>query len=417
MKLSKCFFILLAILIGFAVAADATEKIFKIGVCAGYTGANATWGDNTKAATEEAFSEIGNKIGDYKIELVWVDTQSDPAKGTAALAEAIERKGIDIVFYNVLSEVAVAMIDVAAQYKIPYFCGLGATELINEKYQSNPEKYKYYGGKGWPSASKLVGGYVDAINDAYNTGLWKPKNRKVVVYGADNGWGRSIGKALKKMLTDTGWEVVMEEYLAANQVDHYPLIDKIKRADSSLLVGTLNIPPLMFSFVKQLGEMEYDGLVVAEALSWAGNWYEMTGAASNYLLDMSPQLASKEAVAWADRMDKKYGFRPSAAAGALPYDYARFLIKSLKRALEKHGKLDRAAYLDVMLSEVTTGKLTYTMDEGAILMKEYKYTKESMPDPVVSPNHFAFPVVQYMDGKPIIIYPPHLKQADLKIKK
>jgi len=357
--------------------------------------------------------ELESELGSISI----IDSFTPCFSRDITISSGTEDKGIDIVFYNVLSEVAVAMIDVAAQYQIPYFCGLGATEIINDKYLSNPEKYKYYGGKGWPSASKLVGGYVDAINDAYDRGIWIPKNRKVVVYGADNGWGRSIGKALKQLLTDTGWEVVMEEYLAINQMDHYPLIAKIQKADSSLLVGTLNIPPLMFSFVKQLGEMGYDGLVVAEALSWAGNWYEMTGAASNYLLDMSPQLASKDAVAWADRMEKKYGFRPSAAAGALPYDYARFLIKSLKRALEKHEKLDRAAYLDIMLSEVITGKLTYTMEEGALLMKEYQYTKESMPDPVVSPDHFAFPVVQYMDGKPIIVFPSHLKQADLKIKK
>ncbi len=417
MNFFRTLFMIPVMILFLAGTAISSENVFKIGVCASFTGANATWGENTKAAVQEAFSEINYKIGAYDVQLVWVDTEGDPSKGTAALSEAIERKGIDIVFYNVLSEVAVAMIDVAAQYKIPYFCGLGATEIINEKYLSDSEKYKYYGGKGWPSSSKLVGGYVDAINDAYNRGLWKPKNRKVVIYGSDNGWGRSIGKSLKKLLSESGWNVVMEEYLAVNQVDHYPLIAKIQKADTSLLAGTLNIPPLMFSFVKQLGEIGYDGLIIAEALSWAGNWYEMTGAASNYLLDMSPQLASDEAVAWADHMEKKYGFRPSAAAGALPYDYARFLIKSLKRALEKKGKLDRDSYFDIMISEVITGKLTYKMEEGALLMKEYQYTKESMPDPVVSPDHFAFPVVQYMDGKPIVVFPSHLKQADLQTKK
>src|SRR6516165_8463589 len=61
--------------------------------------------------------------------------------------------------------------------------------------------------------------------------------------------------------------------------------------------------------------------------------------------------------------------------------------------------------------EVETGKLTYT---DGIMMKEYKFTAQSVPDPVIGTDAFIFPVIQYFSGKPLIVFPAAQKTAVFK---
>ena len=168
----RVFSVLFAALFFMTAAGPAMgqEKVLKVGVTAPLTGHSALWGNNAKASVEMAFKAIDYKIGDYKIEVVWIDSQSDPAKATNAFAEAVEQKGIDVAFYDVHSSVSVALMDVVSEYKIPLFFPLGAASTINDKWLSNPEKYAYFGGKGWPDPGKLALGYVEALNDAVKSG-------------------------------------------------------------------------------------------------------------------------------------------------------------------------------------------------------------------------------------------------------
>ena len=51
----------------------AQEKVFKFGVLGPYTGPGANVGAEMKNGAMMAFEKIGYKIGDYKIELVFID--------------------------------------------------------------------------------------------------------------------------------------------------------------------------------------------------------------------------------------------------------------------------------------------------------------------------------------------------------
>jgi branched-chain amino acid transport system substrate-binding protein len=87
-------------------------------------------------------------------------------------------------------------------------------------------------------------------------------------------------------------------------------------------------------------------------------------------------------------------------------------LKMLKRTLEKYGKLDSESIHNVMTEEMQTGKLTYGQSDGAIMMKEYKFTPDLYPDPVTDADHWFMPVIQYKGGKVNIIFPLDLKTAD-----
>lgn len=393
------------------------EKTLKVGVLGPFTGPSAKNGAEFKASVEMAMEKINYKVGDYKIELVWIDSQSDPAKAASAYAEAVERKGIECAMHNWHSSVAVAAMDVAAQYKVPHWFGFGATEVVNEKWKADPAKYSYWGGKGWPIPAKLAVGYVECLETAIEKGLWKPKAKNAVIYGEDTDWGRSLGGALKKLFADKGWKIVSEDYFPITQTDFYPLLSKYKSMDTAVLAGTSTAAPTITAFVKQADEVGLKSVIIADGLGWMGDWYKMAGKSSNLVLDMIPQLTTPEAKKWAEGINEKYGFNPSPSAGGLCYDGTNMFIKILNRTLEKYGELNKVNIHKIFVEEIHTGKLTFNKADGALIMNEYRYTPESVPDPVIGKDAYYFPVIQYTDGKGSIVFPDDWKEKDFKAKK
>jgi branched-chain amino acid transport system substrate-binding protein len=399
-----------------AGTAFSADKVLKVGVLGPFTGPAAKNGSEFKASVETAFDKINYTVGDYKLEIVWIDSQSDPAKAASAYEEAVERKGIDCGIHNWHSSVAVAAMDVVAKYKIPHWFGFGATEVVNQKWRADPEKYNYWGGKGWPIPAKMVLGYVECLENAIASGSWKPATKTVAIYGEDSDWGRSLGGALKKEFSDKGWKIVSEDYFPLTQTDFYPLLGKYKKEKVAVLAGTSTAAPTMTAFVKQAGEVGLKSVIIADGLGWMGDWYKMAGPASNGVLDMIPQLTTKEAQQWAKDIEAKFGFKPSPSAGGLCYDGTNMFIKILKRTLDKYGKLDKETIHKTIVEEVQTGKLTYGKADGALIMNEYRYTADSVPDPVVAKDGYYFPVIQYTNGKGDIVFPEDWKTKDFMAK-
>ena len=393
------------------------QKVLKVGVLGPFTGPAAQNGAEFKASVEMALEKINYTVGDYKLEIVWIDSQSDPAKAASAYAEAVERLGIETAMQNWHSSVAVAAMDVAAQYKIPHWFGFGATEVVNEKWRSDPAKYSYWGGKGWPIPAKLALGYVELLENAIAKGTYKPKAKTVAIYGEDSDWGRSLGGALKGFFAEKGWTIVSEDYFPLTQTDFYPLLGKYRRGDVAVLAGTSTAAPTMTAFVKQAGEVGLNSVIIADGLGWMGDWYTMAGPASNGVLDMIPQLTTPESQQWAADIQAKYGFNPSPSAGGLCYDGTNMFIKILNRTLEKYGKLDKVTIHKTFVEEVHTGKLTFGKADGALIMNEYRYTPESVPDPVVALDGYYFPVIQYTEGVGKIVFPEVWAEAEFAAPK
>ncbi|MGD8290641.1 MAG: ABC transporter substrate-binding protein [Desulfobacterales bacterium] len=400
----------------FGNQAVAADKVLKIGIMGPFTGPSAKTGNEFKGSVTLALEKIDYMIGDYKIEPVWIDSQSDPAKATSAYAEAVESKGIQVGALNWHSSVAAAVMDVAAQYKIHHLFGMGAAEIVNEKWQSDPEKFSYWGGKGWPVPGKLMLGYVECLSDAVEKGIWKPKNKKVALYGEDTDWGRSVGQAFRKEFGKRGWEIVSEDYFPTTQTDFYPLLSKYKKNEVAVLAGTSTSAPSMSAFIKQAEEVQLKSMIVADGLGWIGDWYKMTGPSANYVLDMIPQLTTQAAQKWAKEVETKFGYTPSPSSSGLAYDGINFFIKIARRALEQHGKLDKESIHQTIVDEVYTGKLTFGAADGALIMNEYKYAADTLPDPVIARDAYYFPVIQYKEGKGAIVFPDDWKTKEFEPK-
>ena len=90
-------------------SAAATSEVFKLGVDGPFSGPSALTGNEFKASVTMALEKINYQIGKYKIEPVWIDDQSDPAKGTQAYEQAVVQDKIQAGILNWNSSVAVAL--------------------------------------------------------------------------------------------------------------------------------------------------------------------------------------------------------------------------------------------------------------------------------------------------------------------
>lgn len=396
---------------GCGPAADTGEKLLKVGVVAPITGPNSVVGEEFKNAVTMAFDNVDWKIGDYTVEVVWVDEETDPEKATRAYEAAIVRDNITCGLLNWDASVAVALMEVSAQHQVPHFFAMGTAEVVDEKYFSD-ERYTYWMAKGWPLPAKLSIGYINALNEAMEKGIWVPAEKRVALYGTDDDWARGFAVAIGRQFKEAGWEVVSEDYVAIGETDFYPLLTKLKGLNVPLIAGTMSDAAAFSAMIKQSREVGLGSLIIGDGLGWVGEWYSLTGSASDGVIDQIPGWTSPEAVKFRDSFQERWKFEPSPSAAGLAYDEANFFIKIAQHTYEKTGELTRESLYTVGREDLATGNLSFT--EG-ILMQEYKLTAESMPDFVVGSDYFVFPVIQYYGGQGIIIYPADAKESDLQL--
>lgn len=404
-----------AFLLSFGAMNVGAEKVLKVGLMGPFTGPAAESGASIKNSLLMRLDEAGNKVGDYKLEIIFIDSQSDPAKATNAYVEAIERKGMQAGLGGWHSSVAMAVMDQAVKYKIPHMGSMGAAQTLNDKVNSDP-KYKGHWFKYWSSTFLITELYFDFVNWALENTKWKPAKKTAALCAEETDWGRDWNKGAKEHLKKYGWEIVMEDYTQIGQTDFYPLLSKYKKAGIPLTTVTNTAAASVSAYIKQAREVGLQALPIVDGLGWVGNWYELTGRSSNGIVDMNVKFTPRSE-AYQKKFEKLYKFKPSPSAGGISYDAAGHFLKLLKRTLEIHGKLDSATIHKTMLDEMIPGKLTYGYDDGAIMMKEYKFTEKMYPDPVTDANHWFMPVIQYKGGKAMIIYPRELAEMEFMVPK
>jgi branched-chain amino acid transport system substrate-binding protein len=191
-------------------------------------------------------------------------------------------------------------------------------------------------------------------------------------------------------------------------VDFVPLLSKMKADGVALIAGTGTTPTSYAALIKQSREVGLEALIVADGLGWTGEWYQLAGDASDYVLDQIPQWTTPEARAFRDNFESRFGIIPSPSAGGQAYDMTNFFIKLANEAVSEYGELNSETLYKTGQDKLWKGELVYTRADGAIIHEQYKYTPESIPDPVVGVGYYIFP-----EGK--MVWPDVWKESDLQI--
>ncbi len=393
----------------FAQDAGAT---LKIGVMGPFTGPASRTGNSFKSgfalALEDAKAQgllpltiDGKKVG---VELVYVDTQSDPEKAVKAVTDAINREGVKIMVGGWHSSVAMAVMDAEIPYKILHIGNQGESQYISAKINKDPSKYRGWF-KGWPAPPIFAGLYGPPLQHFVESGAWAPATKKAAVLVEDTDYGRGWGEALHDSLAKAGFDPLPYDVTALDETEFTPLLTKYKAQRVSIVAMTSTGNVSASNFVKQYHNQRLKALLLAHGLTWFSEWYQLTGDASNYAVTAdSPRVINDAQQAWFDRWKKKYNEDPSIAAGGQMYDYLMMTLTILQKA----GTLDFDKLVETTYDTPYKGIWQY-----------YQFAREAGPN-ALAPGEvmtgpfmkgFFFPMVQLMNGDAPIIWPLEFAKA------
>ena len=133
------------------------------------------------------------------------------------------------------SNVGLATMEIAANYKVPFILTCPAAQEIADKIAANPERYKYLV-KSDPTTTAHAVGVAAAADFLTKEDPANTKNKTVFLLTEHNEWGKSIAIAAVDELKKVGWKVIDKQVHDIGETNFMAMISKIKAQDPDILV-------------------------------------------------------------------------------------------------------------------------------------------------------------------------------------
>lgn len=395
--------------------ARAQDNVLRIGVLAPFTGPASRTGDGFRngatMALEDARAagEVPVTIDGVErdIELVWVDSESNPERAVRAVADAIDRQGVEMMVAGWHSSVAMALTDAMQGLDVVMLGNGGESQYICEKILADPDSYRHWF-KGWPAPPIFAGLYGEPLTYFIEQGLWTPRNMRAAVMVEDTDFGRGWGDALVDQLTRAGFEVLPYDVAAIDETEFSAVLTRYRAADVSVVGTTMTGSVGASNFVRQFRDANIPALMLAHGLTWFPEWYELTGDASNFAVTMdSPRVIAPYQTEWVERYTETFGEEPALAPAGQCYDYVRMAIKALNAA----GTLDFDALTEAIFDNPHQGvwhHYAFAREPGDRAMCHGEVQVGGFEE------GFFFPMVQLVDGEAKIIWPLEHAEAEFQ---
>lgn len=353
--------------------------------------------------------EVDGELRD--LEFIWLDSKSDPEEAVKAYEDAIVRLGADILGWNWHSSVAMALFKISTRYGKIHWADVGESQYICYEREKNPEESKYWF-KCWACPPYYASLFPQALEDAMKAVGYEPRNKRVALLVEDTDYGLGMADALKEAFEELGWTVVSIDRftLSPPETEFGPIIMKYKTYDVSLVYQVSTGLPSMVAFLKQAHEA---GLRAFKASFGVGffsvdEWYPVLKEASDYVLSMdSVMFVTEEQKAWAEKFKEKYGYMPSPVVSAYwAHDLLCMLVEALHRAKTLNPEVLRRTLLDMKYKG-----LMMTID----IAEEPIPGKAHYMEVVAGLEGFYFPLVQWIEGEPVVLWPQDIATGKLEI--
>src|SRR5207248_4236114 len=137
--------LLMALALPLAARADFTGKVIKIGVLNDQSGLYADLaGQGSVTAAKMAAEEMGGKIGDANIEVIFADHQNKPDVGSNIARQWIDVDGVDVIVDVPTSSVALAVAQVVKdKNKVFLASGPATSDLTGKACTPNTVHWTY----------------------------------------------------------------------------------------------------------------------------------------------------------------------------------------------------------------------------------------------------------------------------------
>jgi branched-chain amino acid transport system substrate-binding protein len=344
----------------------------------------------------DLWAEQANKAGGisvggkkYKVVIDYVDYQSNTPRAVQATEQMITQDNVNFLFGAFGSGAAKAASTVSEKYKVPT---LAATASSSQVYDQG---YKYLFGTFTP-------------NDTLTTPLTKiikekaPDVKKVAILARNDLFPLAIAQEMEKSAKANGIDVVYFEKYAIGTLDHSAALSEIKAKAPQWIFITGYTNDLLL-VRKQMVDQEMKADVVTMIAGPAyQEFIDATGASGENITSASwwhpaEQYEGKDVFGATSNFVKlfkekyhsepDYGQASAALCGAL-----------FQMAIEKADSLDRDKVRDEL------AKLDVVTFFGPV-----KFGANGQI------NSLDPPVFQIQGAKPVVLFPPAIKQGDLKL--
>lgn len=349
---------------------NSDEKVIKIGIFEPGTGENAGGGKQEVLGIRYANSlvpevTIGGET--YKVELVEVDNQSDPAKAPSAAQQLVSKK-VSVVLGTYGSACAIAAGSIFAENKIP---AIGCSCTNPQVTEGNDYYFRVC--------------FLDPFQGTVmaNLALEQGCKKVGVLTQAGDDYSVGLGAYFKEAFENAGGTIV-EASFQTGETDFSAIVSNFADCDAVFAPSSIETGPLI---IKQLRAANKDCLILASDTWENGKVIENAGeAATNVYFSTffdendETNALSKEFVtgykAWlnasSDNLNKNGGDDTVAAVSALGYDAYMAAIEAIKAADSTDGTAIRDALKYVEMTGVT-GALSF--DEKGDAEKNMAYIK------------------------------------------
>ena len=317
------------------VAAYAQQKIV-LGASVQLTGPIANTGRYYRDAyqlTVDRINAAGGVTVDgkpYQLELKIYDNQSDVGLSVRQYTQLVSQDKVNFLLGPFASNFALADSVVSERYKIPMVQGGGASDQIFTR------GFKYIFGT-LPPATHYYSSTVDLMKTL------QPPIKTVALLYADDSFDVSVAEGTRPLLTNAGFQIVMDEKFSTNATDFSSLLTRIKslNADAVFVAGH---ETEILNFIRQAKSLAVSPKLYSFTVGVPSeDFRKALGADANYAFGMTAWLPTPDmkdrwfgdAAEFAKVYTAKFGYDPDyhAASGAAD-------VQALVMAIEKANSLD-----------------------------------------------------------------------------
>jgi branched-chain amino acid transport system substrate-binding protein len=377
------------------LAAMAADKVVKIGAALPLTGPLSPEGVRQRNGYQlwaDAVNAAGGiKAGGdtYKVEMVYVDYQSNTPRAVQSVERLITQDKVDFLFGPFGSGAVKAASAVTEKYGVPMIAPNAASEQVYD------QGFKYLFGVYSPNQT-LTEPIAELVART------QPTIKKLAILARNDLFPTAIADEMQKSAKTRGIDVVYSEKYAIGTVDFGAALTKLRSTspDWVFVAGYTND---LILARKQMSEQGVSGKLLTMVVGAAdSNFFKGVGPLAENVTtfawwDVAAGYQSRDlfgsAEAFGKQYEAKYKEAPeyagagSAACGVI-----------LQMAIEKVGSLDRVKVRDAIAA---TDTMTFW---GPVKFGPTGQISSLKP-----------PLLQNQNGKPVVIFPAEIKRADLKI--
>jgi branched-chain amino acid transport system substrate-binding protein len=246
-------FPLLVLVSGTAPAAP----VVKIGNIEPLSGPSASVGQQGKNARDMAVEEINaaggiKSLGGAKIEMIYVDSKSDPTVGVSAAEQLINRDKVHLLTGCWNSAVTYPTTQVAERYGIPFVVPVSVADKITER--GFKYVFRLAAKDSWWSRDQFA--FLNDMQKEFNTKV------KTLAFVYENGdWGIGVSNGWKKLAKEQGYEIVLDEPYPSTASDLTPVVMKLKKANADVIMFVSNAADAIL-LTNTMAEMKVNAKVI-----------------------------------------------------------------------------------------------------------------------------------------------------------